>query len=260
MYRYTLLAVSILVHISYGQIVTDTLSYQSGDTTLKGIIVFDSSSRQPRPGVLVVHEWWGVNQFVIEKARSLAHMGYIAFAADMYGDSASTADPKVAMKWSSHLRGTPLLRTRARMALQQLKSHPMVQKDKIAAIGFCFGGTTVLELAYSGAAIRGVVSFHGDLTTPSTGEADGIQASILVLHGAQDPTVKHKQINGFKQSMIKADTDWQMIVYGGAKHSFTNPRADQYNIESIGYDPVAARRSWEHMHVFLDELFESGTN
>ncbi len=256
--HYAILFIFLLALSVPAQIAKNKITYESGDTTWFGIVVYDSTSDLKRPGVMVVHEWWGLNQFIIQKAESLAAMGYVAFAADMYGDSASTTDPKTAMKWSSHLRGSPLLRKRAGRALDQLRGHPLVNEERIAAIGFCFGGTTVLELAYGGADLKGVVSFHGGLQPPAANEMDGIKASMLILHGAQDPTVKQKQINAFKQSMQKAGVDWQMIIYGGAKHSFTNPGADEYNIESIGYDPKAAGRAWQHMSIFLKNLFDSG--
>jgi dienelactone hydrolase len=235
-------------------VVSEPLEYSHGDTVLEGYLAYDDAVSGKRPGVLVVHEWWGLNDYAKKRTHQLAELGYVAFAVDMYGKGVVTDDPKEASKWSSRFKGKPLMRERVRAGLEVLKARDEVDPERIGAIGFCFGGTTVLELAYSGAEVAGVVSFHGGLTTPKVEDMEGIQAKILVLHGAADPFVSSEAVTAFQDSMHKAGVDWQMIYYGGAVHSFTNPEADKAGMEGVAYDADAARRSWKHMQVFFEEI------
>lgn len=240
------------------KVVTKTVEYKQDGTILKGYLAYDDAVRGKRPGVLVVHEWWGLNDYAKKRAEQLAGLGYVAFAADMYGKGVTATDPKEAARMAGEVRGnTTLLRQRAQAALQVLAENPMVDPERLAAIGYCFGGTAVLELAYSGATLAGVVSFHGGLTHPSPEEAKGIKARILVLHGADDPHVSAADIAAFQDAMRKGGVDWQMVFYGGAVHTFTNPAAGSDKAAGVAYDARADRRSWRAMQNFFKEIFGS---
>ncbi len=230
--------------------------YAHGDVKLHGWLAADESSKEKRPGVLVVPEWWGLGEHAKESANRLAKMGYVALAVDMYGEGKTTNDPKVAGGWAGALKGDrKLMRARVTAALDELRKHPLVDPSRIAAIGYCFGGTTVLELARSGAPVVGVVSFHGALDTPDAKDAKNIKGKILVCHGADDGFVPDKDVAAFADEMRQANVDWQMISYGGAVHSFTNPEADKHGIKGIAYNAAADRRSWEAMKQFFAEVF-----
>jgi dienelactone hydrolase len=242
-----------LTAAAFGEIRTETVPYNHGDTTLKGYLAYDTAQTGKRPGVLVVHEWWGLNDYAKSRTRQLAELGYVAFAADMYGDGRTTTDPQKAGKWSGEVKGGPLIRERSRLALDRLRNHERVDPDRIAAIGYCFGGTTVLELAYSGADIAGVAPFHGGLTLPKAD--DRIRTKLLVLHGAADSFIKPETIDEFQKTLHEREVDWRMVYYGGAVHAFTNPDADEAGIDGVSHDPAADRRSWAHMRLFFDEIF-----
>jgi len=252
-----LAAILVLLTAAAGhaKVVTQTVSYQQNSTTLKGFLAYDAALKGKRPGVLVVHEFWGLNDFAKQRAEKLAEMGYVAFAVDMYGEGKVTQDLEEARKWAGHVRSTPLMRERAQAGLAMLAKHKLVDKNRLAAIGFCFGGTTVLELAYSGAGLRGVVSFHGGLTAPKAEDLKKIKAKILVLHGAEDPHIKPEEIKAFQDAMRTAGADWQMVYYGGAVHSFANPEAGTDKSKGVAYDAKAAARSWKDMQLFFDEIF-----
>ncbi len=237
------------------KLVTKIVEYNQDGTVGKGYLAYDDAFRGKRPGVLVVHEYWGLNDFARKKAEQLAGLGYAAFAADIYGQGLVTQDPQEAARLAGELRGNkPLLRARARAALKVLSEASMADPQRLGAIGFCFGGTTVLELAYSGADLKGVVSFHGGLTSPTPEELKGIKAAILVLHGADDPHVKAEDIAAFQDAMKKGGIDWQMVFLGGAVHAFMNPAASN-RAAGVAYDARAARRSWQYMQDFFKELF-----
>ncbi len=234
---------------------TETVPYKSGDQALRGYLAYDDRSQAERPGVLVVHEWWGLNSFAKRKAEALAKAGYIAFAVDMYGEGKSTEDPKTAGEWSSAvIQNKPLSKERFLAAYDVLKKQKLTKKNDIAAIGFCFGGYVVLSMAEEGADLRGVVSFHGEFPVDKV-EPGSIKAKILVLHGADDSLVKPEQLSQFEENLKYAGADWQVVVYGGAKHSFTNPDADKVGIPGVGYSKSADRRSWNTMLAFFKEIF-----
>ena len=235
---------------------TEPVSYKDGNTILKGYLAYDDASASKRPGVLVVHEWWGLTDYPKEVAKRLAQLGYAALAVDMYGEGRTTDKPEEAAVLSGELKKSPALaRSRFEAALAALKAQPVCDSGQIAAIGFCFGGTMVLEMARLGEPLRGVVSFHGGLSS-AIPEADRhIKAKILVCHGGDDSFVPRAEVEAFQDEMRKAGADWQMIVYGGAVHSFTNPAANGYHLDGAKYNAAAARRSWEHMKLFLHELF-----
>lgn len=236
-----------------GKVNTRRLEYTDGPTRLAGYLAFDDTAAGRRPGVLVVHEWWGLNDFARKKAEQVAELGYVALAVDLYGDGLTTSDREEAARLSGQFKSDPArLRRRIQAGLEALAREPNVDAGRIAAIGFCFGGTTVLQLAYSGADVAGVVSFHGGLAVPAAG--DRVRTRILVLHGADDPFIPPDEIERFQKAMREVRADWQMVYYGNAVHSFTNPDA-RGEIPGAQYDPRAAQRSWEHMRVFLREVF-----
>ena len=248
-----LLASSIHVSAASAAIVTKTVDYKAGDVEMKGCLVYDDALQGPRPGVAVFPEWWGLNDHMKAVTTDVAKMGYIAFAADMYGGGKTTADPTEAGKLSSEVYGKPAMRQRAIAAFDQLKAASGIDPARLGAIGFCFGGACALELAYSGAALKGVVTFHAGLPTP--GPADQIKAAILVCHGAADRFETPEQIAAFQKAMEEKGVDWQMFYFGHAVHGFTNPDNDKFKIPGLGYDEKAARRSWVAMSAFFRGRF-----
>ncbi|MBD3307685.1 dienelactone hydrolase family protein [candidate division KSB3 bacterium] len=255
-YILTILLVGTFAVTAQAAVVMQPVEYTHGDTVLEGYLAYDDAIEGPRPGVLVVHEWWGLNDYTKMRTEMLADMGYVAFAVDMYGKGQATKDPQMAAKWAGHVRTNQLMRDRAKVGLDVLLQHDQVDPERVAAIGFCFGGTTVLELAYSGLDVEGVVSFHGGLTSPKPEDMDSIKAKFLVLHGANDPHVKPEAIDAFQAAMKEVEADWQMIFYGGAVHSFSNPEAGDDPSTGAAYNEKAAKRSWKHMQVFFEEIFQ----
>jgi dienelactone hydrolase len=211
---------------------------------------------EKRPAVLVVHEWWGRGAHADRSAEELARLGYVGLAVDMYGGGRSTTDPEEAGAWAKSVRGDPeVLRRRVRAALDLLRAMPEVDVDRLACIGYCFGGTVSLEAAWAGLPLRGVVAFHASLTTPQPEDAAGVKSSILVCHGADDALVSAEAIAAFQSAMREHGYDWEFDSYGGAVHSFTNPAADGTRNASARYHPVAAARAWARMSDFLAEKF-----
>ena len=236
---------------------TETVGYHHGDAVLEGLLAYDDASQAKRPGVLVVHEWMGLGDYAKRRAQQLAELGYVAFAADMYGKGVRAKDHAEAAQLAGVYRNDrALMRARILAALEELSKHPLVDPSRIAAIGYCFGGTTVLELARSGADVVGVVSFHGALDTPKPQDAKNIKGRVLILHGANDPFVKKEQVAAFEEEMRQAKIDYRLIVYEGAVHSFTVPGAGNDPSNGMAYNADADRRSWEAMKVFLSELFQ----
>src|SRR5687767_429331 len=208
------------------EIKTTTVTYKDGDTELEGYAAYDDVKQGLRPGVLVIHDWTGVQDYTKTRARQLAELGYVAFAADIYGKGVRPTDPKDCAAEAGKYKGNlPLLRRRAQLGLDQLKLQPQVDPKNLAAIGYCFGGSAVLELARSGADLKGVVTFHGGLSTTLPAEEGKVKASILVLHGADDPFVKPDEVAAFKAEMEKAKVPMQFIAYPGAVHSFSKKAA-----------------------------------
>jgi dienelactone hydrolase len=232
------------------------VEYREGATVLKGHLAMPERTFPPRPAVLVVHEWWGRGAHSDKSAEDLARLGYVGFAIDMYGDGASTTDAAKAGEWSGAIKKDPALGIRRfRAALDYVRGLPEVNPTRVAAIGYCFGGTVSLDAAWAGIDLRGVVSFHGGLTTPTAAQADGVKASILVCHGADDPLASEEVVDGFEKSMRENKFDWELVQYGGAVHSFTNPAADGSFNPGVKYNATAAARSWEVMQSFLAERF-----
>ena len=246
-----------LVANAQAAIKLEPVEYKQGGVSFRGQIAYDDAAKDKRPGVIVVHEWWGLNDFAKRAAESVAQLGYVALAVDMYGKGKVTKNPQEAGAWAGQVRGTPLMRERARAGLEVLAKNELADPKRLAAMGFCFGGTTVLELAYSGADVRGVVSFHGGLAAPKPEDLKHIKASFLVLHGADDPHVKPEDIAAFQEGMRQAKADWQMVLFGGAVHSFTNPEATGLNMPGVAYDAKTAARAFQCMEFFFKEIFAS---
>ena len=230
----------------------EPVEYKFAGTTLKGQIAFDDSRQDKQPGVLVVHEWWGLNEYAKNRARMLAEAGYVALAVDMYGDGNVTEHPEEAGQWAAAVRSnekTGLDRFMA--AYNVLKSSPRVDPGRISAIGYCFGGGIVLGAALSGVDLAAAVSFHGSLPTdPAKGQP---RARILVCHGAADSFVSPEQVTAFQKVLADSGADWVFVSYSGAKHSFTNPGADARGMQGLGYNEKADKRSWQAMLSFLAE-------
>ena len=249
-----------LVPVAYAKVVGQALDYSYDGTTLKGYIAYDDSIEGKRPGVLVVHEWWGHNDYARKRADQLARMGYVALAVDMYGDGKLAEHPDDAKKFYSEVMGNmPLAKARFMAAMDALNSHKLMDHEKGAAIGYCFGGAVVLQMAREGVALDGVVSFHGSLGTSAPASVGAVKAKILVAHGAADPLVPGEQIIGFMDEMNKAGADYQFVAYGGATHSFTNPGADavaaRFNLP-LAYSAQADKASWADMTRLFDEIFD----
>lgn len=248
-----------LCHPLQAEVVTEELVYRDGDTQMRGMLAYDNASEEARPGVLVVHEWWGQNDYARERARMLAELGYTALAVDMYGDGKTAEHPDDAGKFASAVLGNiPLARARFEAALAELREQPMVAEDKIAAIGYCFGGGVVINMARLGIDIDGVVSYHGSLATSDPAQAGDMETRVLVFNGADDPLVTDEDIAAFKQEMEAAGADYEFIDYPGALHGFTNPGADESGEKfglPLAYDQEADTDSWERTQVFFDEIF-----
>lgn len=239
------------------EVKTEVVEYRDGDVVLEGYIAYDDAFRGKRPGVLVAHEWNGHNPYVRKRAEQLARLGYVAFALDMYGKGVLAKDAKEAAALAGIYKGDrKLMRARAGAGLAVLRDRPEADPTRLAAIGYCFGGTTVLELARGGADLVSVVSFHGNLDTPAPQDARNIKGKVLALHGGDDPYVPAKQVEDFQEEMRKAGVDWQFVSYGGAVHSFTNPGAGSDNSKGAAYNERADRRSWAAMEAFFGETLK----
>jgi dienelactone hydrolase len=255
----TLAVVVVQVGLASAKVQTKTVTYTHDGTTCKGYLAWDDSATGKRPGVLLVHEWWGLNDYARSRAEQLAKLGYVAFACDMYGEGKVTTHPREAGQMAGAVRkNVKTWQGRALAGLKVLRDQEMVDPKRIAAIGYCFGGSTVLELAYSGADLSAVVSFHGALPVPSAEQAQAIRTPILICHGAADGFTSAETIAKMRSAFEKANVDYQMIYYAGAKHSFTVPTADKAGIEGIAYNAKADRRSWQHMQQLFAEVFGSG--
>ena len=238
-----------------GEVMTKTVTYQDGETMLEGSVAWNSEATAA-PGVLVVHQWMGLTDYEKGRCNQLAELGYVAFALDIYGkDNRPTNRGEAGKAAGRFKKDRALYRQRLEMGLEQLLAVAKVDKERIAAIGYCFGGTGVLELARSGADIDGVVSFHGGLDSPTPADGANIKAKLLICHGADDPFVPAKEIEGMKHELNNAKVDWQMIYYAGAVHSFTQPMAGTDNSKGAAYNAKADKRSWTAMRSFFDEIF-----
>lgn len=232
------------------------VEYRHGQTLLEGWLAYDKALMTRRPGVLVAHGWMGLGEYAKGRAEALAELGYVAFAADLYGKGVRAENHEEA----AHLLGIyrtdrRLLRERVGAALEVLRGHPLVDPERIAAIGYCFGGTAVLELARGGEELSGVVSFHGGLGTPRPAGPGEIRCPVLILHGEADPFVPSEELEAFRRAMRSAGADARIRTYPGAAHSFTVPAAGDDPADGAAYHPAAARDAWEAMRLFLEKVF-----
>jgi len=255
----TILFMLAVAVTAYGEIRGEPVDYVAGDTTMKGYLAYDDSFSGKRPGILVVHEWWGNNDYTRRRARMLAELGYVALAADMYGEGKQARHPDDAKKFSAEVRkDMPLARERFLAARKVLEDFKFTDPKRIGAIGYCFGGGVVLQMARDGVDLAGVVSFHGVLATDSPAKPGSVKAKILVLTGADDKFVPPEQVEAFRKEMKAAGADFRIVSYPGALHAFTNPEADGYAKKfnmPIGYNADADKKSWAEMKAFFKDIF-----
>lgn len=230
--------------------------YQHEGTELRGYLT-EPESVGKVPAVLIAHEAPGVGEHVKARAGMLADLGFVALAADMYGDGRLAANSEESMQLMTGLRGdVPLLRGRIRAAFDALARHPLVNPDKIAVIGYCFGGLVALELARSGAPVVGTASFHGILETERPAEAAQIKGRVLAFTGSSDPLVPPAQVQSFQDEMTEANVDWELVTFGGALHGFSNFTNKSSARPGFAYSQAADERSWKMLRQFFDEIFE----
>jgi len=260
----TLIGVTLILLTSsfaFAELQTQEVNYRVDRVNFKGYLAYDTDFQGKRPGVLVVHEWWGHNDYVRRRAEMLAKLGYTALAVDMYGDGKLAQHPDDAKKFVQEVMAQEgVSQKRFRAALNFLRKQPTVDRKNIAAIGYCFGGSTVLNMARLGIDLKGVASFHGSLATQTSAKKGKVKARVLVCHGADDSFIPPEDIDSFKKEMTNAGADFQFISYEGAKHSFTNPDADTFAQKfgmGIAYNETADKQSWEDMQVFFKDIFAS---
>ncbi len=236
-----------------------TVDYKHDKTDLEGYAAWNSQDAKRRPGVLVIHEWMGIGPHERRTCDELAHAGYLAFAADIFGKHSRPTNVNEAIEYATRYRAgeRALLRDRAKAALAALSAQPLCDPDRLAVIGFCFGGTAALELARSGAAVRATVSFHGGLSTERPQDARQIRGAVLALHGADDPFVPKAEVDAVEDEMRQGKVDWRLVKYGSAVHSFTNPEAGNDVSKGAAYDRRATERGWRAMQDLFTEVFAS---
>jgi len=240
---------------------TRLIDYAQGGVPLQGYLAYDEgrAAAGPLPGVIVIHEWWGRNAHVERRADELAKLGYAAFALDLYGKGVVTTEAKQAGALAGQLHGKPLLAERAQAGLDELLGTGLVDASRVAAIGYCLGGSACQALAFSGAPLAGIVSFHGGLVPVPADAPAKTRAKILMCHGAIDPFIPKAQLDAFLAALNDGKIDYQFNIYGGAVHAFTNPEADAHaaanGLQGIAYSAAADRRSWADMQLFFSEIF-----
>ena len=223
----------------------EPVTYTDGDVTMQGFVVYDDASQAKRPGIVVVHEWWGHNEHARNQARRLAEAGYVGFALDMFGKGKVTTHPQEAQAFVSEVTKDPaVLAARFNAALEQLKRDPHVDPRRIAGVGYCFGGAVVLDMARAGADFAAVVTFHGALATKTPAQPGKVKARVLVLAGDADPFVPPEQVEAFRQEMRAAGARFEVVTFPGAKHGFTNPDAGKFGMDALAYNADADRESW----------------
>jgi len=256
--KFTLLTITALIISTFSMSVwakvqAKKIEYKQGDTVLEGYLAYDDAKTKA-PAVLIVHDWMGVGSYVKKRAEQLAKLGYVAFAADIYGKGVRPKNAKEAAATADiYKKDRALMRARAHAALDELKKTKPADPAKVAVIGYCFGGTTALELARSGADSAAVVSFHGGLNTPTPADAKNIKGKVLALHGAEDPFVPAEEVLAFEKEMKDGNVDYQLIAYGNTVHSFTNPEAGKDKSTGQAFNSVSDRRSWTAMMNLFDE-------
>lgn len=231
---------------------TKTVTYKAGDVSCQGYLAYDDAISGPRPGVLVVHEWWGLDDYAKRRCRELAELGYVAFAADMYGEGKTVTHPRDAGEMAGKVRSNvQVWRQRAEAALQVLKSQPQTDASRLAAIGYCFGGATALQLAYTGADLKAVSTFHGALPAPSTDEARAIKAELLICHGADDTFIPAEAIKAFRGALDGAKVTYDFVAYPDTVHSFTVPNAEAHGVPGLKYNAESDKDSWKRMQALF---------
>ncbi len=239
------------------KVITEAVTYTEAGEEFTGYVSYDNAVKGKRPGVMVVHEWWGLDDYAKRRTEMLAKLGYVAFAVDMYGTGKVTDSADQAKEWMTEVTtDVEWWRERAMAGIRYLKNHKLVDADKIAAIGYCFGGGTVIQLAYSGLDIDGIVSFHGSLPIADESAFGKIKTRMLMAHGNADPFVPREIVTKFQDTLDKADADWRMTIYGNALHSFTNPKSDTRGIAALKYDKQADEHSWQAMQYFFKDIFK----
>jgi dienelactone hydrolase len=238
---------------------TEAIQYRLGEVSFTGYLVYDQALTSPRPGVLVIHEWWGLNDYARRRAEMLAEQGYVALAMDMYGDGKVATHPDDARGFMNAVtENMPVAEQRFDKALSVLRAHPLVENGKQAAIGYCFGGGMVLHMARAGKDLAGVVSYHGSVATKVPAQKGTVRSKVRVFNGAADPFITAEQISDFKQEMEQAGVDYQFVNYPGVLHSFTNPDADKVAEKftmPLAYDARADKDSWQQTLKFFEEIF-----
>jgi len=237
---------------------TQTIDYTHDNITMKGFLAVDDATQNKRPGILVCHEWWGLNDYIRNRAKQLAQLGYVAFALDMYGNGQTAKDHNEAGKLMNALMTNPQAMGRVQAAVAVLKKDPHCDGNKLAAIGYCMGGAMALQMPFAGIPLKGVASFHAVLSPATPKDPKPIDAltKIIVFTGADDPMATHDQVGAFIDAMRKSNADYQVIIYGNTRHAFTNPDADKKGLPPLKYDANADQRSWTALQNFLAEVFQ----
>ena len=253
----TTLILSLLSSAALAAVQGQEVSYTADGVTMKGYLAWDDAVQGKRPGVLVVHEWWGHNEYARKRARMLAELGYTALAVDMYGEGKTASHPKEAGAFAGEvMKNAPVAKARFQAAENLLKQQPGVDGERIGALGYCFGGSVVLDMARQGADLKAVASYHGGLSTSAPAQAGQVKARVASFTGAEDPMIPPAQVDAFKQEMTQAGVDFTTVVYPGVKHSFTNPDADNYGKQfglPLAYNAAADADSWNKTRRFLQE-------
>jgi dienelactone hydrolase len=259
--KLAILMLILVSSVTHAEIIGKVVEYTANNVALKGYLAYDNTLKGKRPAVIVVHEWWGVTDYPKKRAEMLASLGYVAFAVDMYGDGKVADNPGDAQKLAGEsMKDLSLLKAKFVAAIELLKRNEHVDSTRIAAIGYCYGGGVVLNMARTGVDLKGVVSFHGSLATTTPAKKGNVKAKILVCNGGADKSISENDIKNFKQEMTAADADFKFISYKGALHAFTNPAATElgkkFNMP-IAYNESGDKKSWKEMRRFLKAIFNN---
>ncbi|RLS55470.1 MAG: dienelactone hydrolase family protein [Planctomycetota bacterium] len=264
MRSWTMMALTLWLGIAgsvQAAVQSKTITYRDGNVECRGFLAWNDAITGPRPGVLLVHEWWGLNDYAQERARQLAAEGYLAFACDMYGEGKQAKHPEEAGTMAAQVReNVDGWVQRGKAGLAVLTSQPDCDKERLAAIGYCFGGSTALQLAFHGADLDAVVSFHGALPVPTAEQAQGVASrhtTLLICHGSRDGFIPEETCQKVRTALDQAGADFEMAYYGNARHSFTVKSADSHGIEGLRYNAAADDRSWKRMLALFREKFSA---